>query len=55
MDPDPDPAVFIIDLKTPTKKLVFLLITLHHFSKMKSHEEFTKQEESRFFFSIFAW
>jgi hypothetical protein len=41
MNSDPDPAIFVTDLQ------VFLLITyflkVHHFSKIKSHKEVTKQ------------
>jgi hypothetical protein len=55
---DPDTAVFVIALQDANKELLFiqdiLLITflklhLHHFSKIKSHKEVTKQWESRFF------
>jgi hypothetical protein len=39
MDPDadPDPAIFFTDLQD------FLKVHLHHFSKIKSHKEVTKQ------------
>jgi hypothetical protein len=47
-DADPDPAIFVIDNKN--KFLVksfsadyFLKIHLHHFSKIKSQKEVTKQ------------
>ncbi len=43
---DPDPAVFVSDLPDLNKKLFCLIVfegTFHHFSKMKSHEEVTKQ------------
>jgi hypothetical protein len=52
MDPetDPDPAIFIIDLQDANKKLFkksfsayFLKVHLHHFSKIKSQKEVTKQ------------
>jgi hypothetical protein len=50
MDPDsdPDPVLFVIDLQAANIKLnlkkVFLLFTyLHHFSKIKSPKEVTKQ------------
>jgi hypothetical protein len=45
MDPDPDPAIFVIDLQDVSKKLIFehnfsayhfLKLHLHHFSKIKS-------------------
>jgi hypothetical protein len=53
MDPDsePDPAIFVIDLQGANKKLIkkkfpaycFLKVLLHHFSKIKSQKEVTKQ------------
>ncbi len=54
MDPDPDadpnPSIFIIDLQDANKKLIlkkFLYVLLfegaHHFSKVKSQKEVTKQ------------
>jgi hypothetical protein len=53
MDPDsdPDPAIFVIDLQEANKKLLlkkcsaynFLKVHLHHFSKIKSQKEVTKQ------------
>jgi hypothetical protein len=57
VDPDPDPAIFGIDLQDANKKLIlkkvsahyFLKVHLHHFSKIKSPKEITKQQESRFF------
>jgi hypothetical protein len=62
MDPDPDadqdPVIFVSDLQDVDKKLIFspsffayyfLKVHLHHFSKIKSHEEVTKQKESTFF------
>ncbi len=48
MDPDPDPAIFVIDLQDVSKKLIFntissayyfLKVYLHHFSKIKSQKE----------------
>ncbi len=50
-DPDPDPPIFVIDLQEANKKLFktvlsaynFLKIHLHHFSKIKSQKEVTKQ------------
>ncbi len=48
MDPDPDPAIFVIDLQDASKKLIFntifsayyfLKVHLHHFSKIKSQKE----------------
>jgi hypothetical protein len=52
MDPDSDPAIFDIDLQDANKKLIlflsfsayyFLKVHLHHFSKIKSPKEVTKQ------------
>jgi hypothetical protein len=54
LDPeeDADPAIFIIDLQDANKKLIFnksfsvyyfLKEHLHHFSKIKSRKEVTKQ------------
>jgi hypothetical protein len=49
---DPDPSIFIIDLQDANKKRIkkqsfpayyFLTVLLHHFSKIKSQKEFTKQ------------
>jgi hypothetical protein len=56
MDPDPapDPAIFIIDLLDPNKKLLFFCLlplegTFTSFFKIKSQKEVTKkQQESRF-------
>jgi hypothetical protein len=51
-DADPDPAIFVIDLQDANKKLFkkksfsayyFLNVHLHHFSKIKSPKEVTKQ------------
>jgi hypothetical protein len=51
MDPDQDPAVFVIDLQDANKKLIslkkfssyhFLKVHLHHFAKIKSPKEVTK-------------
>jgi hypothetical protein len=48
MDPDPDLAIFVIDLQDASKKLIFniifsayyfLKVHLHHFSKIKSQKE----------------
>jgi len=45
MDPDADPAIFVIDLQDANKTLIkkksfsafyFLKVHLHHFSKIKS-------------------
>jgi hypothetical protein len=54
---DPDPAIFGTDLQDANKKLIllkmffayyFLKVHFHHFSKVKSPKEVTKQQESRF-------
>ncbi len=48
---DPDPAISITNLRDAKKKLsafYVLKIHLHHFSKIKSQKEVTKQYESRF-------
>jgi hypothetical protein len=51
-DADPDPAIFVIDLQNANKKQLkkksfpayyFLKVLLHHFSKIKSPKELTKQ------------
>jgi hypothetical protein len=50
-DADPDPSIFIIDLQDVKKKKIskifpafyFLKVLLHHFSKIKSQKEVTKQ------------
>jgi hypothetical protein len=51
-----DPAIFVIDLQDANKKLILFLsfsayyfLKVHHFSKIKSQTEVTKQRESRFF------
>jgi hypothetical protein len=54
MDPDPDsdPVIFVIDLQDANKKQIclksflayyFLKAHLHHYSKIKSKKEVTKQ------------
>ncbi len=62
MDPDPDPAIFVINLQDASKKLIFntifsllLLVvgTLHHFSKIKS-ENSHKIVGIKVFLTIFA-
>ncbi len=51
-DADPDPSIFMIDLQDANKKIIikkvfsayyFLKVLLHHFSKVKSQKEVTKQ------------
>jgi hypothetical protein len=51
-NPDEDPSIFIIDLQDAKKKLIkkkvfsayyFLKVLLHHFSRVKSQKEVTKQ------------
>jgi hypothetical protein len=56
---DPDPAIFVINLQDANKKIfkkkffcLFLFegtVHLHHFSKIKSQKEVTKQQELKFF------
>jgi hypothetical protein len=56
-DSDPDPAIFVIDLKEANKKRIkkkiFCLLLfegrLHHFSKVKSPKEVTNQGFSYYF------
>ncbi len=55
---DPDPAIFVIDLKVPTKffflvfsAYYFLNVHLHNLSKIKSQKEVT----IKVFLFIFAW
>jgi len=52
MDPDPDPAIFVIDHQYTNRKLIFcqsfsayffLKVHLHHFAKIKSQKEVKKQ------------
>ncbi len=45
---DQDPFIFVINLQDTNKKLIFaayyvLRVYLHHFSKIKSQKEVTKQ------------
>jgi hypothetical protein len=63
MDPDPDPAIFVIDLQDANKKIFvhksfsayyFLKVQLHFFSKVKCQKEIAKQQESSVH-TIFAW
>ncbi len=46
-DPDSDLAIFVTDLQDANKKIIiayyFLKVHLHHFSKIKSPKEVTKQ------------
>jgi hypothetical protein len=51
-DPEADPSIFINDLQDANKKLIFFKkfssillfeVLLHHFSKIKSQKEVTKQ------------
>jgi hypothetical protein len=41
MDPDPDPAIFVIDLQDANKKLFKKKV--FHFTKIKNPKEVTKQ------------
>jgi len=63
MDPDPDPAIFVIDLQDANKKqtkkkkqfsaFYFLKVQLRHFSKIKSQKNY-KIVENKVFLTIFA-
>jgi hypothetical protein len=51
---DPDLAIFVIDLQEVNKNKFFIAyyffkVHLHHFSKIKSPKEVTKQKEKKFF------
>jgi hypothetical protein len=55
-------CIFVIGLQDSNKKIIFcqsfapyyfLKVHLHHFSKIKSQKEVTKQKESRFFLLFF--
>jgi hypothetical protein len=53
MDLDPDPALFVSDLKDTTKKYFFyaysfLKVHLYHSSKIKGHKEVKKDKKSTF-------
>ncbi len=56
MDPDPDPAIFVLDLqdanKKPIKKKFFWLL---HFSKSKKSKRSHKTVRIKIFLTIFAW
>jgi hypothetical protein len=65
MDPDLDPAIFVINLQDANKKLIlkksfsayyFWKVHLHHISEIKSQIEVTKSRNQGFsyYFSIFA-
>jgi hypothetical protein len=61
MDPDPDPATFVIDLQDACKKLIFntifsayyfLKVHLHHFSKIKSQKESQNRRNQGFSYNF---
>jgi hypothetical protein len=57
MDLDPDPSILGINLQDANRKQIFLKklpVLLHHFSKIKSQKEVTKQQESGFTNYTFA-
>jgi hypothetical protein len=63
MDPDSDPAIFIIDPQDANKKLIFKIMfsyislfegTFTSFLKIKSPKEVKKTVETKFFLTIFA-
>jgi hypothetical protein len=50
VDPDADSSIFIMDLQDANKKLIknifssaYYKVLLHHFSKVKSQKEVSKQ------------
>jgi hypothetical protein len=58
VDPDPDPAIFVIDLEDAGKNKffntilllnIFLKVHLHHFSKIKSQKESQNRRNQGFF------
>jgi hypothetical protein len=55
MDSDPNPDIFVIDLQDANKipTYYFLKVHLHHFSKLKSPKEVTKQYRRNQGFSYF--
>jgi hypothetical protein len=60
MDPDPDPAVFVIDFQGANKKqsfsaYFFLKVHLHHFSRIKKSKRSHKAVGVKGFLIIFAW
>jgi hypothetical protein len=62
MDPDPDPAIFVIDLQDTNRKFfvkVFLLISFWgaftSFCKDKSQKEVKKTVGIKVLLIIFAW
>jgi hypothetical protein len=62
LDSYPDLAIFFIDLQDANKinlkksfsAYYFLKVHLHHFSKIKSPKEITKQQELKVFLTIIA-
>ncbi len=47
---DPDPTIYVRDLQDINKFFAYyFLLHFHHFSRIKSHKEVTKQQESMFF------
>jgi hypothetical protein len=57
--PDPDPAIFVIDLQDASKKLIFntifsayyfLKVLLHHFLKIKSQKESQNRSNQGFYY-----
>jgi hypothetical protein len=61
MDPDPDPAIFVIDLQDASKKpnfntiffaSYFLMENLHLFSKIKSQKESQNRRNKGFSYSF---
>ena len=58
MDPDPDHAIFVIDLQEANKKIFFLLLfedTFTLFYKDKKSKRCHKAVGIKVFLTIFAW
>jgi hypothetical protein len=63
VDPDPDPAIFVIDLQDANKKLIFFQVfclllfrgTFPSFFKDKKSKRSHKAVGIKFFLTIFAW
>jgi hypothetical protein len=39
MDPDPDPAIFVIDLQDANKKLIFKKFSAYYFVKARRYQQ----------------
>jgi hypothetical protein len=62
MDPDPDPAIFVLDLQDANKKyfcakvfcLLLFEVHLHNFSKIKKSKRSHKTVRTKVLLTIFA-